>query len=210
VKKLAIVAAAGVLLVVVGAVLVILLYTEPRATSTGGPSQPEVASPPPPPTIPAPLPAPPPGSLAPGPAIQVARPGWEQARQLQLPDAVVRRELSPPLAPCFERVRDGRGGAPVMRLLFEAIPGGLRVVDTEPVSRDPGNEALVSCAEQVLRDRKVSMEGFAPGERLEASYALADPEQARGDRRQDRGNNPSSPQRTFQRQRGKGPGYVAP
>ena len=209
-RRFVMVAVAGIALVFAGALAVILFATAPRPPSQGelppveGRQQAAAPAGGPPPAAPTALPPlPAPAQTAPAaPAVPL---GWEQARTLQIPEGVAARELSPPLAPCFAQVGRGGGGS-VLRLSLEGIPGGLRVVDAQPVSREPGIEGLVSCAQDILRDRKISMGGFQTGERFEASYVLNDGSSAKPAS----GDAPgTTPARTFRRQRGRGPGVPA-
>ena len=199
-------AVAGIALFFGGAVLVILLATgSPRpAAEAVPPAEAPLAPPapvdrgPPPPAIP-PAPAAEAPAEAP-PARPIPPAGWEQARTLQIPDETAMRELALPLGPCLERY--GRGaGAQVVRLRLEAIPGGLRIVDAQPVERDAAAEPLIDCTQGILRDRKLSLGGFQPGERFEASYLLGEGGPLPAVRQ---GGGNAGGARIFRRQRGKG------
>jgi len=141
-----------------------------------------------------------------GPPIPV---GWAEARVLQLPQDVVARELTPPLAPCLEG-RPAPRRAPALTLLVEAIPGGLRVVDAIPAAAvDPSAAPIVECAQELLRDRKVSTGQLPPGERYRAAYALEGGTGA-ATSRSAAPSGGAGPARTFRRQRGKGTGGGSP
>jgi hypothetical protein len=143
-----------------------------------------------------------------GPPVPV---GWAEARALQLPGDAVARELAPPLAPCFERAA-APAQAPVLTLLVEGIPGGLRIVDAVPATAvAPGAEALVECAQEILRDRKVSAGSFAPGDRYQATYPLRDSRERTSPAaaRPSASGPGSAPAAPYRRQRGKGTGGAA-
>jgi hypothetical protein len=89
---------------------------------------------------------------------------------------------------------------------MEGVSGGLNVVDALPASEDPAAASLVSCAQDVLRGRKVSMGGVQIGDRYETTYALTPPRPSRdrADPLGGRGAASAGTGRVFQRQRGKG------
>jgi len=167
-RKLVVVAALGIAVLFAIAAAVIL-GTDPRRLSV------EQAPPETGPEREAPSPAASASPLPPAPAIPSSPAGpaaWAEARTLQLPDGVVATEIAPPLGPCFAEAGEP-SPAPSLRLLLEAVPGGLLIVEVEPAASDEGSERLVACARGVLRGRNVSLSGFRPGDRYEARYLLA-------------------------------------
>jgi len=203
VRRFVAVAVAAMLLLFGGALAVIFLATSPGPSAGGAPppveapaeasAPPDVRGPPPSPasaTTLAPAAPPPPGD------------DWSQARQLQLPHGTVARELLPPLDPCMAHPGEGSGRRATIQLRLEAVAGGLEVVDALPAGGDPDMDRAVSCAQEILRGRKVSFPGLPAGERFQATFVLPEsappPPGSAPPRSAD-----SAPARPFRRQRGK-------
>jgi hypothetical protein len=95
---------------------------------------------------------------------------------LQLPDRILARDVTSPVAPCLLATPTSPGGGALLTLELEAQDGGGLLIVGAPVARwGNASQALVDCARHVLEGRTISVGAYPAGERFQASYPLESP-----------------------------------
>jgi hypothetical protein len=168
VKKLAFMALLGVAAFGVTAILAVLVATRDPA---GGPASPaRTASPDEAAVTWQAVPAAPGNPRAAARQEQLPEPG---PPRLQLPDRILARDVTAPVAPCLLANPTNPGGGALLTLELEAQDGGGLLIVGAPVARwENASKALVDCARHVLEGRTIILGAYSPGERFQASYAL--------------------------------------